>query len=202
MEAVIVGFRHDNKTEGGVAGITFIFKDCVSLHAMNSSASSTGGWEQSEMREYLQDDLLIRLPEELRDNIVAVDKMSNNIGKTDSAKSVTKTSDKLWLPSNTELIGEMDKEDYAESDQFVVNIYNAEGTQYQLFTDNGVSKSDGHEFLKKAYADGSNEPVAQTWWIRSSFAVSGGFMGIGSEGEPLSGGSAEKVLGVAPGFCI
>lgn len=54
----IAGFLHDDKADGGKAGVTFIFKDCIGEHDMNSSNTNAGGWEASQMRSYLNSDAL------------------------------------------------------------------------------------------------------------------------------------------------
>ena len=78
----IVGFAHDNKTEGGKAGITFVFGDAIGKGSMNSSKTNAGGWEASQMRAYLNGDWRAQLPEDLDAAIVPVDKLTNNVGET------------------------------------------------------------------------------------------------------------------------
>ena len=39
----IAGFAHDEKTDGGKAGITFIFKDCIGEGKINPSNTNAGG---------------------------------------------------------------------------------------------------------------------------------------------------------------
>ena len=101
----IVGFAHDDKTAGGKAGITFIFGDCVGEAPMNGESTNAGGWEASQMRAYLNGDWRVQLPEDLNAVIVPVDKLTNNVGETQEASSVTTTSDSLWLLSFAELAG-------------------------------------------------------------------------------------------------
>ncbi len=101
----IVGFAHDDKTSGGKAGITFIFGDCVGEAPMNPTDTNAGGWEASQMRGYLNSDVMTLLPEDLKSAIVPVDKLTNNVGKTQDISAVTATSDSLWLFSLAELAG-------------------------------------------------------------------------------------------------
>lgn len=105
----IIGFAHDDKTDGGKAGITFQFSDCVAEHAMNPKSTeeadyntyakaseqelaevaeyykdgvptNAGGWEASEMRSWLNGEFFEGLPEELSAVIVPVENSTNNIG--------------------------------------------------------------------------------------------------------------------------
>ena len=103
----IVGFAHDDKTSGGKAGITFIFGDCVGEAPMNPTDTNAGGWEASQMRGYLNSDVMTLLPEDLKSAIVPVDKLTNNVGKTQDISAVTATSDSLWLFSLAELAGQV-----------------------------------------------------------------------------------------------
>lgn len=197
-EAVIIGFRHDDRTDGGKAGITFMLMDCVSTHVMNADRTNAGGWEQSEMRSYVNTELASLLPNDLREQIVSVKKLTDNVGRTDSLDSVTVTSDIMWLLSNSEVVGSMMPEDFDESTRYVVDINNAEGAQYQLFRTINVDRLGTTEALRKSI-DGS--PV--TWWLRSPYPSSEeGFMAIGSTGKARSGGNSDNVFGVAPGFCL
>ena len=202
----VAGFAHDNKTAGGKAGITFIFKDSVGEHAMNSNDTKSGGWEASDMRSYLNSDGLALLPDDLKDVVVPVDKLTNNTGSSaENVSAVTVTSDSLWLYSIAELYGTL-------GDSFVNRIVrdsfrdvlNAEGTEYKLFRDMNVNGKEENGILSKDY-DGSLEE----WWSRSSnFQYTGSFIGVPDDGKLCSPGSdfgmdfSPKLYGVVPGFCI
>lgn len=199
VDVQICGFRHDNKTDGGKAGITFIFKDCIAEHDMNSNNSNAGGWQNSQMRSWLASEGMNMLPEDLKSKIVAVDKMTNNTGKTQSASSVTKTSDSLWLFSLTELAGKGSPNDFSPSYVHAADIYNAEGTEYKLFRDMNVDFRNDNGVLVKCFNGSSGN-----WWERSpdpTYSVD--FQYAGHDGYPFGGtNSADISLGVAPGFCI
>ncbi len=115
--AQVIGFRHDDRADGsGKAGITFITVDCVAEHAMNDTETNSGGWEASQMRSWMNSELLGQLPEDLRSVLVPVAKMTNNVGATEDPASVTATGDSLWLPSMVEIVGEEELSDtYTES---------------------------------------------------------------------------------------
>lgn len=186
-EAVIIGFRHDDRTDGGKAGITFVLKGCIAVHAMNAETTNVGGWEQSEMRAFLNNDMLARLPEELRSAVTAADKSTNNLGGNGVAQSVTRTSDSLWLLSTTEVFGSEGEE--------------TEGSQYALYRSNG--SDDAHpDILVKNIANEGEEARPMTWWLRSpTRGTDSQFYAINSKGS-LQGGDSQHALGVVFGFCL
>lgn len=196
----IAGFSHDDKTGGGKAGITFIFKDVIAEHDMNSSDNNSGGWEGSPMRSWLATDGLAMLPQDLSSKIVAVDKKTNNAGETESVASVSTTSDKLWLYSFVELAGEANAYEYHidSSHSMHDDILDSEGAQYKLFRDCSVDPFGSNGILSKKYDD---EP--HDWWERTpSPHTAYRFFYVDSYGEPDDGYFASYVDGVVPGFCI
>ena len=80
----IVGFNHDNLTDGGKAGITFGMKHLMrDTRRMNASNTNSGGWTGSEMYSWLTTTCYNGLPADLRSVIRAVDK------KTSAGKKLT-----------------------------------------------------------------------------------------------------------------
>lgn len=192
---VISGFRHDDRSDGkGKAGITFIFGDAISNRGMNSGDTNSGGWEQSQMRSWLSTDGMALLPDDLRKDVVTVSKLTNNTGnETKSASSVTATDDALWLYSYDELSG--DYPDWA-SDYLgeYGDIFKAEGTTYQLFTD-----TDNDNSVRVRNYRGQS----CLWWERSPTpALSDSFMDVNTDGDPYYRDYASYLGGVVPGFCI
>ncbi|WP_296012101.1 DUF6273 domain-containing protein, partial [uncultured Adlercreutzia sp.] len=191
----IIGFNHDDKTEGGKAGISFIFGGVIAEMPMNPSDTNTGGWEASQLRAYLNADGMNLLPQELAGKIVAVDKLTNNVGQTKDVSSVSATSDKLWLPSATELCGTISW--YGEGYSYD-SIFNAEGTEYKFYHDKAVNSTDPNDVLVKTNSGG---PCF--WWERSPVPNRpDSFLRVGPDGYPYNGGSTSFSYGVVPGFCI
>lgn len=195
----IVGFAHDDKTSGGKAGITFIFGDCVGGAPMNGESTNAGGWEASQMRAYLNGDWRVQLPEDLNAVIVPVDKLTNNVGETQEASSVTTTSDSLWLLSFAELAGPIPAAELQGGGyEWAVDIFNAEGTRYKLFNDTDVIWNDANSVLVKNF---QGSPIS--WWERSPNPnYSGYFQIVYSDGYPYGGDNAGYSDGVVAGFCI
>lgn len=189
----IAGFRHDVRADArGKAGITFEFADAPVEHRMNSPASNAGGWEGSEMRSWLNHDFHALLPDDVRSGMVSVLKRTNNVGEVtndiDVAKVVTLTPDKLWLFSAMELYGGV------PSAWFRHDVYAAEGGQYQLCKDQGVSMDDCGFCVKKG--------ASPYWWLRSPDEYgTEDFCYISPDGRWRHYRSyAER--GVSPGFCF
>lgn len=195
----IVGFAHDDKTGGGKAGITFIFGDCVGEAPMNPTDTNVGGWEASQMRAYLNGEWRTELPDDLDAVIVPVDKLSNNVGETQDASSVTTTSDPLWLFSLAELAGPIPAAELSgDGREWTVAISNAEGFRYKLFNDVNINWKEGNSILIKNY-----QVSPDGWWERSPHPEgAGGFKMVTLSGCPNSGYFADGSYGVTPGFCI
>ena len=156
VDVRILGFRHDTKASGGKAGITFMCSDDIWLRAMNRfKDTNEGGWKGCDMRTWLNADVYDGLPADLRKNIVAVKKKTNNVGWVDSSDTsvVTATTDKLWLPSVVEVYGT----DLESAYSWYVDIYYAEGSQYKFYKDLGVTGSSNYW------------GAAESWhvWLRS-----------------------------------
>ena len=216
----ILGFYHDNLASGGKAGITFGFKDIVGWHEFNSYDYDTelftyadgttgeegiaGGWANSQMRSWLNSDFYATLPADLKAQIVAVQKMTNNKGHVDSEDPsvVSATTDKVWLLSMSECYGVLSaqSEDLAP---YYPATYDPEGTQYQLYSDNGVNVSDSERsFLAKSFPGNLS---GSDWWLRSPNCHSHDYF-HGIRGANIPGywynDDADYANGVSPGFCL
>jgi hypothetical protein len=106
--------------------------------------------------------------------------------------SVTVTSDRLWLLSMPEVYGRLAMRNGDVSP--MPSTYDAEGVQYKLYVDEGVTAKDCI-FCRKTGA-------MSWWWLRSphaSFTYS--FIIVDAYGGYYAYG-ANRDLGVSPGFCF
>lgn len=115
-----------------------MFRTPIAMRAVNDS-TATGGWEQSSIRKWLADEGMATLPDDLRNQIRSVRKLTNNTGSTKDVSSITATDDKLWLPSMSELCGYQAPETFAEGCEYLSALYSGEGEQYQLYREQSVS---------------------------------------------------------------
>ena len=206
-EAQLVGLRADARSDGqGVAGLSFLMRTPVAQRTMNDEAQD-GGWEQSSLRAWMADELPGLLPGELVSRVIAVDKLTNNVGATRDASAITTTSDAFWVPSMSELCGYQGPETFSEEFSYLSALYSGEGSQYQLFYELGISGLTANERLVRT-VDG--QPIY--WWERtpsadgSEGAASTAFNRVMADGDAFDGATpgdapAEETY-VLPGFCL
>lgn len=203
----IVGFKADTLTDDGLpAGITFMFRTPIAMRAVNDHAA-TGGWEQSSLREWLADKGMATLPDDLRNQIRSVRKLTNNTGGTKDVSSITATDDILWLPSMSELCGCQAPETFAEGSEYLSALYSGEGDQYQLYREQSVSGLTANEAMIRTV---SGKKIC--YWERtpsadcSEGADSTYFNRVGKDGDVFCwatpGNAPDQKTYVLPGFCI
>lgn len=76
---------------------------------MNSSQTSAGGWESSELRSYIKTVIKASMPSDLQNGIVEVNKIhSANISGSYYTKNGQTTVDDVWIPSVYEIMSSSD----------------------------------------------------------------------------------------------
>lgn len=209
--ARIVGFRHDQRSDGsGTAGMTLMLS-MLSEQPMEASNTNDGGWEVSSLRAWLASDGLSLLPDDLANRIVRVDKPTNNVGITSDPSSVTQTADDLWAFSAVEVCGQLTwfEDEFSSEISYTPGldaVLNAEGTQYAYFSASGVNgETGGHENALALTYRGSARP----WWYRSAYPLNYAdtgsnayFFRASETGYPSSVGQANATSGVVVGFCL
>lgn len=178
--AVILGFNHDvlsgdNGATDAAAGITFGIKDMLDGEfEINEQYTNVGGWRDSKMRNVYMPRFYKLLPDELQQHIKPVVKLTGIGG---GSNEITSTDDKLFLFSQTEVIGD---------DTYTAD---GEGSQYDYFKDDKTH-------VKKR--GGS----AYSWWLRSPYTGSSyTFRCVNNSGDVASYG-AVYACGVSFGFCV
>ncbi|MGN0071591.1 MAG: DUF6273 domain-containing protein [Atopobiaceae bacterium] len=190
----------DDMTDGGKAGITFLISGTSLTHAMNTTATDQGGWESSALRSWLSSDVMDLLPDDLASYIVPVEKMTNNTGYTVNTAAVTATSDSLWIPSFVEVYGEVSWNWESSYTTNYNTILGSEGTQYAVFSENGITG--GFGTASEVEAKTGIATSAGTWWTRtSSPSSSSHFRAVSSVSGPYAVDNATQQLGVVIGFC-
>lgn len=189
VPVTIAGFRHDDKADGsGIAGISFVTRASVGTQPLNASGEAVL-WEQTTLRSWLNQSLMGQLPEDLSAAIVPVSKISNNPASVGGGQSIT--SESIWIPSCSELSGDVAAQttngDYAG--------YQMEGSQYQVYSDAGVTWNDGFDYLR--LSSGSD------WWLRTPEPSAGMYyMTVTPEGSPHYYRNGGRELAVVVGFCL
>lgn len=185
----VTGFNQDELSSGsGRAGITFSSSAPVATRAYNASGSTAGGWRDSELRAWMNGELLGLLPDDVAAAVVPVDKPTNAVGETSDGSAVVMTSDTLWTLSYSELGGAMSTGDPHDA------VFNAEGEQYQLFANQGVRWDGPNSFLQMS---------GGMWWERTPDPMDGRFvMCVGEDGAPWCAHAPYKEFGVVLCFCV
>lgn len=199
MAAEIIAFNHDDLADGtGKAGITLLFNHTKtaayltpkSLNniSFNASATKTGGWVSSDIRNSLRTTIMGQLPADLQSVIKTVTKDYNVV------KTVNQCEDTLWIPSNEEV---------GASLKLINGVPNADypitpvlGTHYPAITDaafglekirywtRNTSTVSGSGNVYKIYKSMANDiagsgqtdpntPVANTGWTPQIIQVVG-----------------------------
>ena len=155
-------------------GFVIEFADIITEHNMNSTNTNEGGWENSEMREFLTNDIYNSLPDDLKSGIIDTKVISSH-SSNDSENFIT--TDKIYLLASKE----------------VYKVY--ETTLEDDSTYNSTRLLDGY---KTAYTPSK----AKYWWLRTvNGTFTEGFHGVESNGL-LSSVGASNVAGVSPAFRI
>ncbi len=213
LDVRLAGIFHDERSDGGgKAGLTFMTVGAIDKRSYNADESIEGGWEKCDLRAWLQKDALEMFEPDLVKALVAVEKRTNNTGIITSADDITTTSDKLWPFSVREICGDVswDAEEYRGrwgSSFEIDQVLNAEGEQYEVFSEAGVNDHEANAILSLEESTG-----AIPWWYRSVFPfewtgyndsdATGYVCKVTKEGFPEWHDFPQVSAGVVIGFCV
>ena len=156
-----------------MTGITWLSKGIIAERAMNLTATNQGGWKESEMRTWLQNDFYSTLPNELKNTIISVQKTYWD----HDTKSTLSCDDNLWIPSYREIVGD------------------------NVCENSGVSYSNAFTTLLSRYRDGFDGGRI-AWWLRSSADyLNIPFWSIWKDGTATKTANSLNPNGVVLGFC-
>ena len=210
--AFIIGFNHNQELEGtnrihfqlaktalsGGTDVCFCdsyYTSPVSTtghFSMNSSATNSGGWENSQMRTNIcgtslsnySGTMIAVIPDALRAVLKSVTKYTDNTGNNStSASAVTATKDYFFLLSEFEVFGSISRANSNEASKQAQYAYYSAGNSKVKYKHNGTS-------------------TAARWWLRSPLASnSDGFEDVNTN-ETVEDRTARASFGFAPGFCV
>ena len=172
----IAAFDADELADGsGKAPVTWISKEILTQHRMNPG-DSVGGWEYSEMRKFLEDEIRPLIPETVRSAIKTVKKYTYTYRYENGREQKNGiTEDALWIPSKQEIFG-----DFNEREVSAV-YYNV------LFSNNALRVKTYNKY-------------AAWWWLRSAFNYAS-FSYVYTDGSS-NFSNASYTGGVVLGFCM
>ena len=158
-----------------------IYYACYStLHNMDGSGTTTGGWADSGMRSWLVSDVLPLIPSNVRSAIKEVRKYSSIYENGGIVKDDI-TNDKLWIPSTQEV-----NSSYGTTYESQCPVYSG------VFTDANYTRVKCNQLSSTC-----------NWWLRSAYSERSYF--ICSNQGSVSSLSSNGVVGnngVVFGFCI
>jgi len=197
----ILGFNHDtlssstaygSTTATGKAGISFEYVDfLMEAPQMNSSATNSGGWAQTELRGTLNSTTYNSLS--IKNSIKKVKK--DYIPTYDVAKT-QQTDDYLWLLSCGEIWDNGYNGGVTRGDAITT-----EGKQYKYYKMNlgSISYSTSNNITKKPSA---SDFYVNVWWLRSPYCYNVCHFCYVSSSGICSATLPGPYPGVAPGFSI
>ena len=159
--------------------------------SMNSSQTTSGGWESSQMRTNIcgtslssySGTIIAVIPAALRAVLKSVTKYTDNTGGDSSASAVTATTDYFFLLSEYEVFGSISNSNQNER---------SKQAQYAYY-------SAGNSKIKYKH---DHTSTAASWWLRSLFRSYFIFFTCVSTDGSSSYDYANKSTGFAPGFCV
>lgn len=166
-------------------GFVLEFADIITKHNMNSKETTVGGWEKSELRTYINNDIYNALPDSLKDAIIDT-RVESGHGIMDKENFVT--TDKLYLLSVEELSFDSTR-----------NVSAIKTRKLDYYTTSGSDSADMSLNIKK-YQD-----KASTWWLRGalfSYGFNDGLFTAVTEKGYGNASWSKKIVGVSPAFRI
>ena len=152
----------------------FILHDCLpDEHSMNESWSKLAAWGSSDVRDWLNTEVLHRLPDELQEIIVPT-----AIHQIVDGQDII-TEDKLFLLSKTQVFGEGPWTEQEPRDR-PLEIFASERDRVKECGDRGT----------------------WFWWLRSPFSSSSTYFYFVNSNGTSTNSNASGASGVAFSFCI
>lgn len=172
----LVGIDADELADGdGYAPMTWVSEQLLNTeHEMNSSDTNVGGWEKSELRDYLKATILPLVPSPVQKNIKKVVKYNYEYNDDPLDRHITTTTqDKIWIPSVREMFG---------------TFHPAE--------------EDGPIYTSTVERKHIGKDQAETWWLRSAWLYNDRAFTCAHDEINVHEFSASFPQGIVIGFCL
>ena len=177
------------ETSETACGFVLEFVDIITRQKMNSTNTNVGGWEDSEMRSYVNSTIYNALPSDLK-SVIADTTVVSGHGSTSGESNFT-TTDKLYLLSAHEVWNDETSNPVSSYD----TAYN-ETRQLDYYANLGVTTSNYSGAIKQ---DNRSNTY---WWLRSAASTNGYyFLNVGGIGG-WYGSYANITGGVSAAFRI
>jgi len=171
----VITFELAHKNAYGATNI-FVIADCYGEHYMNRMLTNKGGYNESDMRRHLREDILPLIPDDLKKLIIPRTIIQNINGEIVKPKN---GPDLIWLPSITEVDAEYPSS--VDVDDVHFDFFDTEKSRVKELDPHGT----------------------WPWWLRSATASNTThFEYVNSNGVIPNSYNAGNALGVCFGFCI
>ena len=169
-------------------GFVVEFADIITKHAMNDTYTNKGGWLNSQMKTFINNDIYNSLPQELKSVIITTKTVSGH-GSEDT-NNITSPEDKLYLLAPKEIYSDWSNQyDKASDKTRQLDYYKIKGVT--------TNREDWNGAIKK-----NSEGTAAEWWLRCAYSDnSTNFYNVGTNGN-WYGYGARYTFGVSPAFRI
>ena len=175
---------NDSNFSQSACGFVVEFADIITRHVMNRTDTNKGGWPNSQMKTFINNDIYNSLPQELKSVIITTETVSGH-GKEDTNNFTS--PDKLYLLAPKEIYSNWSR-DAAVDLTRQLDYYKKKGVT--------TNKNDWNGAIKKD-STGTN-----AWWLRSASSDSNsGFYIVRSIGG-WNTNIAYGTNGVSPAFRI
>ena len=182
---------NQNGFSQSACGFVVEFTDIIAIHNMNSTYINKGGWLESQMKTFIDNDIYNSLPPELKSVIIDTKTVSGH-GSEDT-NDITSPEDKLYLLAPKEIYS-----DWSNQYDSAANLTR----QLDYYKIRGVTtNSKDWDGAKKRNITCAG--IAH-WWLRSASSASNGiFFAVNNNNGDWSGISANDTSdGVSPAFRI
>ena len=165
-------------------GFVIEFEDVIEAGPINSNGTSQGGFKDSNLRTYINNDIYNSLPNDLKELIISTKVVSGH-GSLDNSNFVT--NDKLYIFSEKEIYG--------------TSAENAYGTASDATRQLDYYRGIGAKNYTKAIKYGDGE--AWDWWTRTPTKdASDAWFGVYHTGQWYGYYWPDNNLGISPAFKI
>ena len=172
-------------------GVVLEFVDAITKNVFNENDTNVGGFKDSYIRNYLNDDIYSSLPSELKNSIISTKVVSSH-GTTEGENNFI-TEDKLYLLSPKEVFGnDIEENSYS----FSYDTSNDFVRQLDYYSNNNVSLIDNIDYVSKKYEDSVID-----WWLRSTWKNNKYFLVVHKNKHPYYV-FPTRSYGLSPAFRI
>ena len=151
---------NDSNFSQSACGFVVEFTDIITTHVINPTSNNTGGWLNSQMKKFINNDIYNSLPQELKNVIITTETVSGR-GSEDTVEYFTSPDDKLdklYLLAPKEIYSDWSNQgDTAWNKTRQLDYYKIKGVTTNREDWNGAIKKD---------STGS----ASWWWLRSAYS--------------------------------